>query len=79
MKYGVLKCVLFCLLSLSVTERALAQKYDSQGSAGDPKEAADIARKIQPGKVLSVKRDDGFYKVKILHEGKVNYIVVKAK
>jgi len=47
--------------------------------ATTPQHAAALAKQRQPGKVLSVKRNNGFYKVKMLHEGKVRYVTVKAK
>ncbi|MBU3070695.1 hypothetical protein KOI40_12755 [Aestuariicella sp. G3-2] len=43
-----------------------------------PQQAVSIARQRQPGKVLSVKRSNGYYKVKMLHEGKVRYVKVNA-
>lgn len=43
-----------------------------------PQQAVSIAKQRQPGKVLSVKRSNGYYKVKMLHEGKVRYVKVDA-
>ena len=71
-----LRCVLIVLLSLSFAASALAQR--GSASASSAREAAAIATQQRPGKVLSVKRDNGEYRVKILHEGKVKYVIVKA-
>ncbi len=62
---------------------AQADRYQSQAGQGagasSPQQAAAIAKQRQPGKVLSVKRNNGFYKVKMLHQGKVRYLSIKAK
>ena len=71
-----LRCLLPLLLCLLFSEAALAQR--GSGSASSAREAAAIATEQRPGKVLSVKRDNGQYRVKILQEGKVRYVVVKA-
>lgn len=72
-----LRCLLFAMLALMFTATALAQRSD--GQASNSREAATIAVQKQPGKVLSVKRENGQFKVKILHEGKVSYVIVKAR
>lgn len=43
-----------------------------------PKQAISIAKQRQPGKVLSVQRTNGAYKIKMLHEGRVSYVTVSA-
>lgn len=41
-------------------------------------QAVSIAKQRQQGKVLSVKRSNGSYKVKMLHQGQVRYVTVAA-
>lgn len=54
------------------------QKAQQKTHDISPQQAVSIARQRQPGKVLSVKRSNGYYKVKMLHEGKVRYVKVNA-
>ena len=56
-----------------------ASAQGSSGGASDAREAAQIAQQSNPGKVLSVKNEGNHYKVKILHEGKVKYVVIRSK
>ncbi|MGH1373226.1 MAG: PepSY domain-containing protein [Cellvibrionaceae bacterium] len=70
-------------LALMIPALAQADHHRSPAAHGagasSPQQAAAIAKQRQPGKVLSVKRNNGFYKVKMLHEGKVRYMTIKAK
>lgn len=51
----------------------------AQKSSGiSPQQAVSIAQQRQQGKVLSVKRSNGAYKVKMLHQGQVRYVTVSA-
>lgn len=50
--------------------------FQQKSSGISPQQAVSIAKQRQPGKVLSVKRNNGYYKVKMLHEGKVRYVKV---
>lgn len=72
---GLILCI---LVALPVTA-VWAKDDESSNVATSAKRAADIAQQRNPGKVLSVKRDDGHFKVKILNQGKINYVLVKAK
>lgn len=78
MTFRSLRGYAFGLLALLLTDLTLAQGSDKK-RASDSREAATIAKRQQPGKVLSVRREGNHFKVKILHQGKVNYIVVKAR
>lgn len=44
-----------------------------------PQQAVSIAKQRQQGKVLSVKRSNGSYQVKMLHQGQVRYVTVAAE
>lgn len=74
-----LKALIWLLLMLPATAMADHHRGDHGHGAKTPQQAAAIAKQRQPGKVLSVKRNNGFYKVKMLFEGKVRYVTVKAK
>lgn len=71
-------CLVLLLPTMALADHHKAQPGRSAG-ANSPQQAATIAKQRQPGKVLSVKRNNGFYKVKMLHEGKVRYVTVKAQ
>lgn len=62
-------------------------KSGSQGNTGhsgnpgagiSPQQAVSIAKQRQQGQVLSVKRTNGTYQVKMLHQGQVRYVNVAA-
>lgn len=55
------------------------ERKSSGNGAKNSQQAAAIAKQRQPGKVLSVKRNNGFYQVKMLYEGKVRYVNVAAE
>lgn len=59
-------------------QRHVIERKSSGNGAKSSQQAAAIAKQRQQGKVLSVKRTNGFYQVKMLHEGKVRYINVAA-
>lgn len=48
------------------------------GSGISPQQAVFIAKQRQQGQVLSVKRTNGTYQVKMLHQGQVRYVNVAA-
>ena len=75
-----------CILPLaSLSPQAMAQgakppgKHKSAQGAANSKQAAAMARQRNPGKVLSVKRANGYFKVKMMHEGTIRYITIKAQ
>jgi uncharacterized membrane protein YkoI len=78
MKFNAL---IWLVLMLPATVLADHHKAPSahKRDAATPQQAASLAKQRQPGKVLSVKRNNGAYKVKMLHEGKVRYVTIKAK
>ncbi len=49
-----------------------------QAKGISPKQAVSIAKQRHPGKVLSVQRTNGSYRIKMLHEGRVSYVTVSA-
>jgi uncharacterized membrane protein YkoI len=55
-----------------------SQQLPSKHSELSAQQAVSIAKQRQQGKVLSVKRSNGSYKVKMLHQGQVRYITVAA-
>lgn len=57
------------------------QRHNSAQKASgiSPQQAVSIAKQRQQGKVLSVKRSNGSYKVKMLHQGQVRYVTVAAE
>jgi hypothetical protein len=54
------------------------QQLHTQG-AQNPQQAAAMARRQHPGKVLGVKRKNKHFQVKMLHEGRVRYVSIKAE
>ncbi|WP_439136332.1 PepSY domain-containing protein [Pseudomaricurvus sp.] len=60
------------------SEKRPPQNFQQKAISISPQQAVSIAKQRQPGKVLSVKRNNGYYKVKMLHEGKVRYVKVNA-
>lgn len=70
---GLIICTLMCL------PVAVWANPGQKGQATTAKMAAEIAQQRHEGKVLSVNRDGDYFKVKILHEGKVNYVMIKAQ
>ena len=54
------------------------QQLPPKHSGLSAQQAVSIAKQRQQGKVLSVKRSNGSYKVKMLHQGQVRYINVAA-
>ncbi len=88
----LLSSLLIAGLLLTLTSGALADRPDrnghnrgtdrhpSQQAAGiSPQQAMAQARQRYPGKVLSVRRTNGSYQVKMLHEGKVRYVTISAR
>lgn len=55
-----------------------SQQLPPKHSGLSAQQAVSIAKQRQQGKVLSVKRSNGSYKVKMLHQGQVRYINVAA-
>lgn len=75
----------FSLSSLAESHKAPAKaqgqkqeqhKLQHQQHKMNSKQAAAIAQQQHPGKVLSVKRENNHFKVKMLHEGNVRYVTV---
>lgn len=87
----LLSSLLVAGLLLTLTAGALADRPDrnghdrgsdrsSQQTTGiSPQQAMAQAQQRYPGKVLSVRRNNGSYKVKMLHEGKVRYVTISAR
>jgi len=78
MKFNALIWLVLMIPATVMADHHKAPSAHNRG-ASTLQQAASLAKQRQPGKVLSVKRNNGFYKVKMLHEGKVRYVTVKAK
>lgn len=71
--------LIICTLAMQPFATVSARDPDQDSEVTTAKKAAAIAQQRNPGKVLSVKRDNGNFRVKILNQGKINYVIVKAK
>ncbi|MYM64765.1 PepSY domain-containing protein [Pseudomaricurvus sp. HS19] len=70
--------VLALLLLLTLCAGSV-QAQSNKGAEISPSQAAAIAQQRYPGKVVSVKRNNGSYKVKLLHEGQVRVVTISAR